>query len=56
MTLAQCKCLYLKIGDKEYNYEDLHKYRANTDIFEVNYGKKRNSYLHMEINKLPVDN
>src|SRR5919109_3050013 len=29
--------LYLKIGDKEYNFEDLRKYRMNTDIFEVNY-------------------
>src|SRR5919106_3165549 len=29
--------LYLKIGDKEYNYEDLRPYRMNTDIFEVNY-------------------
>jgi hypothetical protein len=29
--------LYLKIGDKEYKYEDLLKYRMNTDIFEVNY-------------------
>jgi hypothetical protein len=55
MTLAQCK-QFLKIGDKEYNYEDLRKYKANTDIFEVNYDKKRNSYLYMEINMLPVGN
>jgi hypothetical protein len=54
-TLAQCK-QFLKIGDKEYNYEDLRKYKANTDIFEVNYDKKRNSYLYMEINMLPVGN
>ena len=29
--------LYLKIGDKEYSFQDLQKYRMNTDIFEVNY-------------------
>jgi hypothetical protein len=29
--------LYLKVGDKEYSYEDLRPYRMNTDIFEVNY-------------------
>ena len=29
--------LYLKIGDKEYNFEDLRKYRTNTDVFEVDY-------------------
>jgi hypothetical protein len=29
--------LYLKVGDGEYNFEDLRKYRMNTDIFEVNY-------------------
>jgi hypothetical protein len=27
--------LYLKIGDKEYQYEDLLKYRTHTDDFEV---------------------
>jgi hypothetical protein len=27
--------LYLKIGDKEYTYEDLLKYRTHTDDFEV---------------------
>lgn len=27
--------LYLKIGNKEYNYEDLIKYRSQTDVFEV---------------------
>jgi hypothetical protein len=27
--------LYLKIGEKEYNYEDLRNYRTNTDVFEV---------------------
>jgi hypothetical protein len=27
--------LYLKIGDKEYNYDDLIKYRTPTDAFEV---------------------
>lgn len=27
--------LYLKICDKEYNYEDLLKYRTHTDDFEV---------------------
>ena len=27
--------LYLKIGDKEYKYEDLIKYRTQTDVFEV---------------------
>jgi hypothetical protein len=31
------KSLYLKIGNKEYNYEDLRPYRMNTGIFEVNY-------------------
>ena len=29
--------LYLKIGNKEYNFGDLRKYRTDTDIFEVNY-------------------
>jgi hypothetical protein len=29
--------LYLKIGEKEYNYEDLRNYRTNTDVFEVAY-------------------
>ena len=29
--------LYLKIGDKEYNFEDLRKYRTDTDGFDVNY-------------------
>ena len=27
--------LYLKIGDKEYNYNDLIKYRTHTDAFDV---------------------
>ena len=27
--------MYLKIGDKEYNYADLRKYRTHTDVFEV---------------------
>ena len=27
--------LYLKIGDKEYNFKDLDKYRTHTDAFEV---------------------
>src|SRR5919109_360626 len=27
--------LYLKIGDKEYTYEDLLKYRTHTDVFDV---------------------
>lgn len=27
--------LYLKIGDKEYKYDDLIKYRTHTDVFEV---------------------
>lgn len=27
--------LYLKIGDKEYNYQDLLKYRTHTDAFDV---------------------
>ncbi len=27
--------LYLKIGDKEYKYDDLIKYRTQTDVFEV---------------------
>jgi hypothetical protein len=27
--------LYLKIGDKEYNFEELNKYRTHTDDFEV---------------------
>ena len=29
--------LYLKIGDKEYQYEDLLKYRTHTDDFEVEF-------------------
>jgi hypothetical protein len=29
--------LYLKIGDKEYNYQDLLKYRTHTDPFIVNF-------------------
>lgn len=27
--------LYLKIGDKEYNFQDLDKYRTHTDAFDV---------------------
>jgi hypothetical protein len=27
--------LYLKINDKEYNYQDLNKYRTRTDPFDV---------------------
>jgi hypothetical protein len=29
--------LYLKIGGKEYNFDDLRKYRTDTDGFDVNY-------------------
>ena len=29
--------LYLKIGNKEHNFEDLRKYRTDTDGFDVNY-------------------
>ena len=29
--------LYLKIGDKEYNYQDLLKYRTHTDAFNLNF-------------------
>ena len=29
--------LYLKMGDKEYNFEDLRKYRTDTEGFEVDY-------------------
>lgn len=29
--------LYLKIGDKEYNFEDLKKYRTATDVFDADY-------------------
>jgi hypothetical protein len=29
--------LYLKLGDKEYNIEDLRKYRTDTDGFDVDY-------------------
>ena len=29
--------MYLKIGDREYNLEDLRKYRTATDGFDVNY-------------------
>jgi hypothetical protein len=32
--------LYLKIGDKEYNFEDLRKYRTDTDGFDVDYADK----------------
>ena len=28
---------YLKIGDKEYNYQDLLKYRTHTDPFNLNF-------------------
>lgn len=29
--------LYLKIGDKEYNFDELQKYRTPTDVFDVDY-------------------
>jgi hypothetical protein len=29
--------LYLRIGDKEYNYQDLLKYRTHTDAFDVTF-------------------
>jgi hypothetical protein len=29
--------LYLKIGDKEYNFDDLRSYRTDTDGFDVDY-------------------
>jgi hypothetical protein len=29
--------LYLKIGDKEYSFDDLRKYRTDTDAFDVDY-------------------
>jgi hypothetical protein len=29
--------LYLKIGDKEYNFDDLRPYRTATDVFDVDY-------------------
>ena len=29
--------LYLKIGDKEYNYQDLLKYRVHTDAYNLNF-------------------
>jgi hypothetical protein len=29
--------LYLKIGDKEYNFDELRKYRTPTDVFDVDY-------------------
>jgi hypothetical protein len=32
--------LYLKIGDKEYNYNDLLKYRTHTDAFDVVWADK----------------
>ena len=32
--------LYLKIGDKEYNFQDLNKYRTPTNVFEVVCPKK----------------
>src|SRR5512133_2082160 len=32
--------LYLKIGDKEYNFQDLNKYRTPTDVFEVGWPEK----------------
>jgi hypothetical protein len=37
LRAAKGSSLYLKIGDKEYNYEDLSKYRKRTNGFEVNY-------------------
>ncbi|MGC2386335.1 MAG: hypothetical protein WA460_04590, partial [Nitrososphaeraceae archaeon] len=36
-TWEKAYSLYLKIGDKEYKYEDLLKYRTNTEGFEVVY-------------------
>jgi hypothetical protein len=33
--------LYLKIDNKEYNFEDLLKYRTDTDIFGVDYADNR---------------
>ena len=32
--------LYLKVGDKEYDYQDLLKYRSPTDAFEVIWADK----------------
>lgn len=32
--------LYLKIGDNEYNFDELRKYRTPTDVFDVNYADK----------------
>jgi hypothetical protein len=32
--------LYLKIGDKEYSYQDLLKYRTHTDAFDVTFPDK----------------
>jgi hypothetical protein len=32
--------LYLKIGDKEYSYQDLLKYRVHTDAFDVTFPDK----------------
>ena len=32
--------LYLKIGDKEYSYQDLLKYRIHTDAFDVTFPNK----------------
>jgi hypothetical protein len=32
--------LYLKVGDKEYNYQDLLKYRTHTDAFDVTFPDK----------------
>ena len=29
--------LYLKIGDKEYNFDDLRQYRTTTDAFDVDF-------------------
>ena len=29
--------MYLKVGDKEYNYEDLLRYRTHTDGFELDF-------------------
>ncbi|HJT49551.1 MAG TPA: hypothetical protein VJ729_15310 [Nitrososphaeraceae archaeon] len=29
--------MYLKIGDKEYNFQDLNKYRTHTDAFDVTF-------------------
>ncbi|MGC2575173.1 MAG: hypothetical protein WA364_27010 [Candidatus Nitrosopolaris sp.] len=37
LDAGSANSLYFKIGDKEYNYQDLLKYRTHTDAFNLNF-------------------